>query len=640
MTTAAVSSLHIYPIKSSAGIEVSNTWIDQFGLSFDRRFVITDTNGQFITARTEPSICLIQASLTASGMILTAPNMPPLIINYSEFSSHYSDVVVWKDLISGQHCHQHYDTWFSKYLARNCQLYFFGEASSRTVKNSDQQVSFADGYPLLLISQASLNELNQRLGDDTVTMAQFRPNIVAGNTLAFAEDSWKKIRIGDVTFEVVKSCSRCIFTTVNPLTGKKHPEQQPLATLKQYRQVEKGDVMFGQNLIALNQGQINQGDSIEVLAQQTPPIFISQTPAALKQKQLLTQSNNLPLSAIQTPTFPVECVKIIDETHDVKTFWLQTGNHQSINYIAGQHLPISLNINDKTVLRNYTLSSSPTRPNLISITVKRVSDYQQPGIVSNYLHDHFKVGDRLVAEQPRGQFHLSAIDPAKLLMLSAGSGITPMLSMLRALVDLGIKNDVAFFHSAHSEKDLIAIDEINTLARQHGNCRLDFTLTRSAPPQWTDYQGRLSQKMLSNIPSLLNREVLVCGPLAFREQAKSLLMALGLPKQQFHFESFGIRKNPEQQAEKTVKKVGILFDSWDTYYKGNTEEPILDQGESAGLVLPYSCRGGMCGSCKMKLQSGEVKQLANDGLTDEEKKQGYILACSCIPQSDIVVTVD
>ncbi len=642
MTQPVVSSLHIYPIKSSAGITLSNSWVDDLGLSFDRRFVITDDQGQFITARTEPTICLIQANITANGMILSAPKMPNLLINYQEFSEHYQQVTVWKDQINSQHCHHNYDAWFSEYLGKACHLHFFGQLSSRSVKNSDKQVGFADGYPLLLISQASLNDLNQRLGNNAVSMAHFRPNIVASNTQAFAEDTWETIRIGEVTFDVVKPCSRCIFTTVNPSTGIKHPEQQPLATLKQYRQVEKGDVMFGQNLIARNQGQIKQGDTIEVLEMQTPPVFINKQSAnKFQQDKSAISTDNIaaPIEPIQT--FELECVKIVNETHDVKTFWLKTANNQPISYIAGQHIPLSFNINGQTIKRNYTLSSSPTRPGLLSITVKRVNDNQQAGVVSNYLHDHLNLGDTLLAEQPRGQFHLEAIAREKLLMLSAGSGITPMLSMLRALVDSGVKNDVAFFYSAHSENDLIAYDELKILTRQHGNSRLDFTLTRAASPQWADYQGRLSEKMLSNIPLLLEREVLVCGPQAFREHAKSLLISLGLPETQFHFESFGIRSTPDGQEKAVVvpKNVGILFDSWDKYHKGNTESSILEQGESAGLILPYSCRGGMCGSCKMKLESGEVKQLADDGLTDDEKKQGYILACSCIPQSDIVVSV-
>jgi len=635
MLLSELIEINVYPIKSSKGIGLSNAWVDDLGLAFDRRFVLTDSNGQFITARTHPTICLISASITPYGLLLTAPDMPVLNISYAKFTHEYRQVTVWKDTIAGQYCAPEYDTWFSQYLGKPCQLVFFGEQSSRRVKNRMNQVAFADGYPLLLISEASLADLNGRMSNHQVSMAQFRPNIVINNTEPFEEDTWKHIRIGEVEFEVVKPCSRCIFTTIDPSNAEKHAKQEPLATLKKYRQVESGDVMFGQNLVALNQGQIHLGDSVTVLSTQSPPAF--HHVRGNRPKKAIATTNT---HTITSSSFPVECIKITEETHDVKTFWLKTANNAPVNYTAGQHLPLTFQVDGKEVNRCYTLSSSPTRPNLLSITVKRVSDNQVPGLVSNFLHDHLKVGDKLQAKQPSGQFHLQAINPEKILMLSAGSGITPMLSMLRALVDQGVENDVAFFHSAHSEHDLIAIDEVKALAKQHGNCRLEFTLTRSAPPEWTDYQGRLTEKMLSNIPQLLSREVLVCGPEAFREHAKSLLMTLGLPESQFHFESFGKRLTPQskQAPAEEVKQVGILFDSWDTFHKGNTQEPLLDQAETAGLAIPYSCRAGMCGTCKVKLESGDVEQLAKDGLTDLEQEQGYILSCSCIPKSDLVIS--
>ena len=636
MLSPELSTINVYPIKSSRGIALSNAWVDNWGLAFDRRFVLSDGNGQFISGRTQPNLCLVSASLAPDGLLITAPDMPVLKIKYQQFTQQYKQVTIWKDTITGQYCSPEYDEWFSKYLGIKCQLVFFGEQSSRRVKNRMNQLAFADGYPLLLISQASLNDLNSRMTNHQVSMSQFRPNIVIDHTQAFEEDTWKHIRIGEVEFEVVKPCARCIFTTVDPSNAEKHHKLEPLATLKQFRQVENGDVMFGQNLIALNQGQICQGDSVTVISKQSPPAFHHVKNASPKKKA----SHSRTSLEVTTPTFPIECVKIADETHDVKTFWFKTENNQPVNYIAGQHLPFSLTIDGKKINRCYTLSSSPTRPNLLSITVKRVNDYEQPGLVSNYLHDNFKVGDKLLAKQPSGNFHIEAIKPEKLLMLSAGSGITPMLSMMRTLVDKAINNDVVFFHSAHCEKDLIAIDEIKALARQHENCRLDFTLTKSAPPEWTDYQGRLTEQMLSNIPSLLDREVLVCGPEAFREHAKTLLLSLGLAEKRFHFESFGKRKKPETSKKQAseIKQVNILFDSWDTFHKGNTHEPLLDQAETAGLAIPYSCRAGMCGTCKVKLESGEVEQLADDGLMIGEKDKGYILACSCIPLSDLVIT--
>jgi len=172
-----LSQISVYPLKSSAGIQLSNSWIDELGLSFDRRFVLTDDKYQFITARTEPKICLIQASITATGLVLTAPNMPKLVIDYLQLSERYQTVVVWNDKINAQQGNSEHHQWFSRYLNRPCQLLHFGKLSKRNVpstSNSTNQLAFADGYPLLLISQASLDDLNKRC-PTIITMNQFRP---------------------------------------------------------------------------------------------------------------------------------------------------------------------------------------------------------------------------------------------------------------------------------------------------------------------------------------------------------------------------------------------------------------------------------------------------------------------------------
>ena len=629
MSHSVLSQISIYPIKSSGGIDLSSSWVDDIGLPFDRRFVICDSHGQFITARTLPKLCLIQTNLTPSGLVLTAPDMPILNIDYQKCLDEYQHVTVWKDTILGQRCEQNVDTWFSEYVGKPCHLLFFGEQSSRKVSNSNNPVAFADGYPLLLISQASLDDLNSKL-KSSVSMKQFRPNIVVEGCQPFAEDGWKHIRIGEVEFEVSKPCSRCVFTTIDPATGDKHHQLEPLTTLKSYRQVESGDVMFGQNLIPLNKGQIKQGDSVTVLSTQSPPVFVTKKRRATSTQALKNKSKTT-----------LVCEKIIDETHDVKTFVFKAPSGQAMPYIAGQHLPFSFALAGKNTNAVYTLSSSSTRPETLQITVKRVTG----GKVSNYLHDHFKVGDTIKAMPANGQFNLAILDTnpnsKKVLMLSAGSGITPMLSMLKAISDKALSTDIEFFHSARSEKDLIAYDELHALAKQQGNTKLHFTLTQSAKPDWQGHQGHLNEHMLSCIAQLTEREVFVCGPEGFRESAKSMLLTLGLPEPQFHFESFGKRKAPAVEAsnKKPVpEKVNILFDSWDKNYQGNSKETILEQGEAAGLILPFSCRGGMCGSCKVKLESGDVRELADDGLLPSDKEAGYILACSCIPQSDVVIS--
>lgn len=259
--------------------------------------------------------------------------------------------------------------------------------------------------------------------------------------------------------------------------------------------------------------------------------------------------------------------------------------------------------------------------------------------MSNFLHDTFNVGDTITCQQPGGEFHIDIENPSPILMLSAGSGITPMLSMLKAHTDLATKHDIVFFHSAHTDKDLIAYDEIKALARQHGSVRLDFTLTKQAPPSWTDFQGRINASMLAKIPRLLERNVYVCGPEAFRDAAKALLLAQGLPESQFFYESFGLRQAPQTQEPTTTPKkdVSIYFKSWDKEVVGNNKDTLLEIGEEAGMILPFSCRAGMCASCKMKLVDGEVEVISNDGLTDFEQEKGYILSCSCIAKTNVTL---
>jgi len=337
----------------------------------------------------------------------------------------------------------------------------------------------------------------------------------------------------------------------------------------------------------------------------------------------------------------LKCIKIIEQTHDVKTFVFSIQTAQSMAYLAGQHITFSLQINEKKRKCCYTLSSSPTNTEQVSITIKRLIH----GEVSNYFHDHFKIGDVIQAKAASGDFHLPNPIPNKVLLLSAGSGITPMLSMLRYMTVRQCNNDIVFFHSAHSEQDLIARAAIDNLAIRHGNCRVIYTLSQQVKPQWQGYQGRLNQRMLSNISQIHDYDIYVCGPKGFRQSAQQLLKQLGVKRENYHYESFGERHmesvvtNPPTLSIKK-SKLDIYFSKWQKHYQGNDKDTLLEQGEAAGLILPYSCRAGCCGSCKAKLISGEVKQLATDGLSKAEQQQGYILLCSCLALSDVKIEHD
>lgn len=627
MLLPTLSQISIYPIKSITGNALTQSMVEPFGLRYDRRFVLSDQHGQFITARSEPKLALIHSVIDEQGLRLHAPGMPEIRLSYAQFSAHYQGVTVWQDNVSAQHCHRDYDAWFSEFLGQPCQLLFFGEQSQRHAYGTDAPVSFADGYPLLLISQGSLDALNARL-PVPMRMSRFRPNLVVDHTLPFAEDGWQQIRIGDVEFEVHSGCARCVMTTLSPGSAEPHPLREPLATLQQFRRQENGDVMFGQNLIALNQGHIRLGDKVEVLSTNTAPYYPDNTqprePALLQ--------------APEETGFTLLCTSVIEETQDVKTFEFTRYDGMPVHYTAGQHIAITVYVNGEPIRRRYTLSSSPTQPEKVSITVKRVEN----GLVSNYLHDVFTAGHILHVRNISGHFTLqAATDVSRVLLISAGSGITPVLSMLKTMVADSLNNDIVYLHSARTQSDIVAKQAVEHLAKQHGRCQVIYTLTRDNQPPKPMLQGHISQETLASIPDLLQRQVFLCGPNGFKQHCEELLIEMGLPPEQFHFESFGGADATNLVNNEEEKAITIRFANSDTVINANNKASILTQCERAGEALPSDCRAGICGECKVKLVSGEVTQLPDmGGLSAVEKAANYILTCSCIPQSDLCLAKD
>ncbi|MFT5722354.1 MAG: hypothetical protein ACI9W6_002683 [Motiliproteus sp.] len=634
MSEIRVSQLSVYPIKSTTGIHLDHALVEERGLAFDRRFVVARPDGQFISARTHPRLLLIQSALLPAGLHLKAPGMAALDLCYSDFPDDfpggYRDLTIWADTFQGQRCGAAADAWLSEYLDQPLQLFYLGPQSHRPRAShpglAEGEVSFADGSPLLLISQASLEDLNQRLVNP-VRMTQFRPNLVLKGCTPFAEDGWQQIRIGEVVFEVTTPCSRCVLTTIDPGSAVADAGRQPLATLAAYRKGEDGQVYFGQNLVALNRGTISLYDEVEVLSTRAAPVYPDQAPVLVPLPAL---AHRWQPDTLET----LECVAIRTETADVKTFSFRVLDAQKPQYHPGQFICLELELEGEPLHRNYTLSSSPSRPDLLAITVKRV----EGGRISNWLNDQLRVGDRVRARAPAGEFHCQNAPLDKLLLLSAGSGITPMLSMLRWMTDLRLDNDIVFLHSGHSEADLIARQEVELLAKQHGRCQLLYTLTQAKPGDLRGFRGRLDRSMLDTVSKLSRRQVYVCGPHPFMQQAKTQLLALGLPENQYFEESFGVREGDPGTVSSAPQKVNILFDSWDTMIEGDTRQTLLEQAEHAGVEIPFSCRGGLCGSCRVKLESGEVEVLADAGLSEADKSNGYVLACSCRPKTDLVLT--
>ncbi|TDR46697.1 hypothetical protein DFR29_103233 [Tahibacter aquaticus] len=263
-----LSALYIYPVKSCAAVAPQQIDVQPRGLAQDRRWMIVDDKGKFVTGRLYARMPLICATPLAQGLRLEAPGMPALEIATPAPTAARLSVEVWKNQVDALRADAAAGAWLGRYLGTSLHLVHMDDAAHRAV-NPDygqpgDEVSFADGYPQLLISQAALEQLNQRLANP-VGMLNFRPNLVVAGTAPHAEDDWKRVRIGEVEFDLVKPCTRCIFTTVDPLRGERSSDGEPLKTLTSYRRTPSG-VTFGQNLIARNLGTVRVGDTVHVLA--------------------------------------------------------------------------------------------------------------------------------------------------------------------------------------------------------------------------------------------------------------------------------------------------------------------------------------------------------------------------------------
>lgn len=284
-----VDDLVYYPIKSLEGNHLQRVKVTQQGLWQDRRYQLVNEDGKFITARKKPKLCLLQVKCLS---LLDAVDptwevrlpeaadtkQPPLIIDPQNFDTDHGEVTIWKSTLTAQFCGKRYDEWFSEYLGQPVRLVWFSDQSQRQSSQKGNApsapVAFADAYPLLLTSRASLTALNQ-LCPEFVEMRQFRPNIIVDGCNAFEEETWETFRIGDVTFQSVIPCVRCIFTTLNPYTAEPSANGEPLKTLSEHRLwTENGKKLgpiFGMNVIAKNGGNLAKGNALEVLSHREAP---------------------------------------------------------------------------------------------------------------------------------------------------------------------------------------------------------------------------------------------------------------------------------------------------------------------------------------------------------------------------------
>lgn len=259
-----LSEIWIYPVKSLAGIRLTEAEVQEKGLQYDRRWMIVDQFGRFLTQREFHNMAMLEVAVLENSLLISNKLKPGenISVPFQPVTGEVMVVTVWDDEVDALTVSNEVDAWLSEQLEMVVKLVMMPETTERKADpryaKNNENVSFADGFPFLLISQASLDDLNARL-EEPIVMKRFRPNFVVTGTKPFAEDTWKSIQIGTLSFDIVKPCARCVLTTIDPETAEKGKE--PLKTLATYRRVNN-KILFGQNVVAKQHGLVKQGDEI------------------------------------------------------------------------------------------------------------------------------------------------------------------------------------------------------------------------------------------------------------------------------------------------------------------------------------------------------------------------------------------
>lgn len=323
------------------------------------------------------------------------------------------------------------------------------------------------------------------------------------------------------------------------------------------------------------------------------------------------------------------CTDVLKVTADVKAFRFVDDSGQSLDYKPGQFLTIELEVGGKKHFRSYTMSSTPTNQEYFELTVKRVDG----GVVSNWLCDHLKTGATLRMTGPHGRFSCAPKPRKKMLFLSAGSGVTPMLSMARWIRDQELDTDVVFFHCARTAKDLIFSGEVDAMQAANPNFVQHITLTRSTKREkWSGLTGYLDAAMLHTVaPDFAEREVFICGPTGFMEGTKALFQSAGFAMTHFHEESFGTVNIVEANGGT------VCFAASGIEVACSGQQNMLDIADQAGVKIASACRTGDCGECKVRKVSGDALMANTAGLDAHEVEDGYVLTCVTFVNGRVVM---
>jgi uncharacterized protein YcbX/ferredoxin-NADP reductase len=564
-------------------------------LAGDRRFLVHTPDGVFISGRSHPRLVLIETEWNGTTLRLSTSGRPELVL--APVENLQASVAVWKDRFFAWDQGDGPARWLSEFLGDEVRLAWLGDSRRPLRWDRDRRLTFADAAPLMALGSASLADLARRVGQP-LSMRRFRPNLVIDGADPYEEDSWRRVRIGAVEFLHLDGCSRCEFTTIDPETAERHPRGEPVATLETFRRVDTG-IYFGMNLMPLIGGTLRIGDEVTVLETRRPLFFGSARPLEAALESLKTETKKAPWP--EGPSV-LRCLGVRDEAPGVKTFLLVRGDGVDFSWNAGQYLTLKVDLPEGPLRRSYTISSAPGTG--LQITVKRLE-----GRVSTWLHDHLRPSVAVVGEAVGGAFTLNDHPWDSYLFLGAGSGVTPLIAMLREIAAHDLPVDVAFHQSARTRADLLFTAELERLRH-----RLDGRLTVSA--RVTAEEGHIDhQALVKFCPDLRDRRAFVCGPDGYRAAVRGLLSGAGFKvDRRYHEELFG---EAALEVPDTAFPGMVTFARSGKTTASDGKTTLLQLAERAGIDLPSSCRSGDCGICRVKLSAGE-----------------WVLACHTFPQGD------
>ncbi len=332
---------------------------------------------------------------------------------------------------------------------------------------------------------------------------------------------------------------------------------------------------------------------------------------------------------------------IINETPSVRTFRLRSpgGGALPFTFLSGQFLNVAFGIGGARMNRSYSISSSPNARDHVDLTVKR----EDRGAVSRHIVDLLKIGDEIETGGPIGKFTFTGAESDSVVLIGAGVGVTPMMSVARYLTEQSWPGDIFFIYGCRAPIDLIFRKEIAELELR--NPKLHVAITMSKPTrEWKGAHGRITKEfLLKAVPALASRRVQLCGPPTMMDAIKALLAEIGVTPENLKMEAFGAVKpapaSPGTSAKRSAAATGpvVTFSSNNKSSKIKADQTILELSEDLGIGIQYSCRVGTCGLCKVKMTAGEVDMAVDDALDEDDKRNGIILACQAKPKTEVTV---